>query len=311
MFRQATWIVVAIVLVAGVNCRPADRKAGDEVQPAPSKEAEEKKPEQVKESDLGDRAVPPADSGTGPRAQNEAGEKKAQEEPSHRFGGRGGSGSRKAMLATGGGTKHTERAVTAALVWLAKHQSPDGSWSLHDYAQQCTDKTCAGQSDLSSDAGATALGLLPFLAAGQTHKMKGPYTGHIRKGIDWLIQHQQPDGNLAKGLTQMMYGHGLATIALAETYGLTGDQRGRGGAGGRELHRQRPEPAGRRLRYNPKEPGDTSVFAWQLMALKSADVAGLKVDRSVLVGAGNGSTPWPYTTAPSIPTSPGAVPLHR
>ena len=45
------------------------------------------------------------------------------------FGGRG-SGSRKAMLATGGGTKHTERAVTAALVWLANHQMPDGSWNL-------------------------------------------------------------------------------------------------------------------------------------------------------------------------------------
>ena len=37
------------------------------------------------------------------------------------------------MLATGGGTKHTERAVTAALVWLANHQMSDGSWSLQNF----------------------------------------------------------------------------------------------------------------------------------------------------------------------------------
>ena len=114
------------------------------------------------------------------------------------FGGRG-SGSRKAMLATGGGTKHTERAVTAALVWLANHQMSDGSWSLQHFQHSCTDKTCTGAGDVSADAGATAMGLLPFLAAGQTHKSKGPYKEQFYKGIDWLIRHQQPDGNLAKG----------------------------------------------------------------------------------------------------------------
>ncbi|MEI8372683.1 MAG: hypothetical protein WCJ35_07595, partial [Planctomycetota bacterium] len=71
------------------------------------------------------------------------------------FGGRG-SGSRKAMLATGGGTKHTERAVTAALVWLANHQMPDGGWSLQNFDQRCRsgDKTCTGKGGVSADAGA-------------------------------------------------------------------------------------------------------------------------------------------------------------
>ena len=61
------------------------------------------------------------------------------------FGGRG-SGSRKAMLAHGGGTMHTERAVTAALVWLANHQLSDGSWSLKNYVTRCTDngRSCTG-----------------------------------------------------------------------------------------------------------------------------------------------------------------------
>ena len=125
----------------------------------------------------------------------------------------------------GSTSKHpTQRAVTAALVWLANHQPPDGSWSLQNYTRRCIDKTCTGVGKVPADAGATAMGLLPFLAAGQTHKSKGPYKEHVRRGIHWLIRHQQPDGNLAKGTQQMMYSHGLATIALSEAYGLTGDK---------------------------------------------------------------------------------------
>ena len=45
------------------------------------------------------------------------------------FGGRG-SGSRKACLGSGGGTKQSERAVAAALNWLARHQLPSGGWGL-------------------------------------------------------------------------------------------------------------------------------------------------------------------------------------
>ena len=108
---------------------------------------------------------------------------------------------RKAMLATGGGTKHTERAVTAALVWLANHQMPDGSWSLQNFQHCCRDKTCTGPGSTTADTGATAMGLLPFLAAGQTHKA-GHYKDHIRNGILWLIAHQKPDGDLAAGASQ-------------------------------------------------------------------------------------------------------------
>ena len=123
-----------------------------------------------------------------------------------------------------GGTTSTERAVPAALVWLANHQMPDGSWSLQNYTQRCIDKTCTGEGKGPADAGATAMGLLPFLAAGQTYKSKGPHKEHVCRGIDWLIAHQQPDGNLAKGASQMMYSHDLATIALAGAYELSGDK---------------------------------------------------------------------------------------
>ena len=170
------------------------------------------------------------------------------------------------------------RTAVGALIWLANHQAAGGSWSLHDYTKQCKDKTCTGQSDVSSDAGATALGLLPFFAAGQTQKSRGPYKDHINRGLDWLIRHQQPDGNLAKGSNQMMYGHGLATIALSEAYGLTGDSQV-GQAAQRAVNfilaAQNSKDGG--WRYNPKDPGDTCVLGWQLTALKSAHMAGLKV----------------------------------
>ena len=153
------------------------------------------------------------------------------------------------------------------------------------HADRCTDKTCTGTGEVLADAGATALGLLPFLAAGQTHKSKGPYKEHIRKGLAWLIRHQQPDGNLAKGAVQMMYSHGLATIALSEAYGLTGDREvGMAAQGAVNFILNAQNAADGGWRYNPRDPGDTSVVGWQLMALKSAHMAGLNVGGSVFSG---------------------------
>jgi hypothetical protein len=239
MFRQASLLVGAIVLIAGINYRSCVCKADDAAKTL---------------------------------LHNEAGKPRDQK--------------RASILARSGAKYTAERAVTAGLVWLAKHQLSDGSWSLHDYTKRCTDKTCTGQSDISNDPGATALGLLPFLAAGMTHKSKSPYKEHIGKGIEWLIQHQQPDGNLAKGPSQMMYGHGLATIALSEDYGVSGDKRvgmAAQAAVNFIVAAQNLKDGG--WRYNPGDPGDTSVFGWQLMALKSAKMAGLNVAGRVITNA--------------------------
>ena len=42
------------------------------------------------------------------------------------------------------------------------------------------------------------------------------------------------------------------------------------------------DPAGGGLRYDPRQAGDTSVVGWQIMALKSGQMAYLKVDSTVL-----------------------------
>ena len=122
------------------------------------------------------------------------------------------------------------------------------------------------------------MGLLCYLAAGQTHKTTGPYRRNIEKGLVWLVRHQEQDGNLAKGCVSPMYSHGLATIALCEAFGLSGDRNMGAAAQGAVnyiIAAQNKNDYG--WRYNPGDPGDTSVVGWQVMALKSAHMAGLNV----------------------------------
>ena len=73
-----------------------------------------------------------------------------------------------------------------------------------------------------------------------------------------------------------MYAQGLATLALCEAYGMTRDEHV--GAAARKAvafidRAQNPSTGG--WRYYPGEPGDTSVTGWQVMALKSAQLAGI------------------------------------
>jgi Ca-activated chloride channel family protein len=198
------------------------------------------------------------------------------------FGGRG-SGKRKAMLAQYGGTQHTERAVTGALIWLARHQDrSNGSWSLKDYNRQCRggDVSCAGPGRDGAEAAATACGLLPFLGAGQTHKSKGPYQKTIFDGVNCLIKHQKPDGDLSADAPegQKMLAHALATTALCEAYGLTGDKNvGQAAQAGVRfiIAAQDKKTGGWSAR--PGLPPCTSITVWQLMALTSAKASGLSL----------------------------------
>ena len=197
------------------------------------------------------------------------------------FGGRG-SGSRKALLGSGGGTKQSERAVAAALNWLARHQSPDGSWSLNGYTVRCKDPSCAGGAEAGDrSAAATALALLPFFAAGQTHESDGPYKKTIYAGIAYLIKNQKQDGDLRMG--GAMYDHGLASIVLCECYGMSGDKLvGRAAQAALNFIMEAQDPSGGGWRYEPRTPGDTSVLGWQIMALKSGQMAYLEVNPGVL-----------------------------
>ncbi len=195
--------------------------------------------------------------------------------------GQRGKGHRDAMLGAYGGTRASERAVLAALNWLYRHQTQQGKWSI-DYRSQCKGDICTGPGMSQSDAAATAMGLLPFLAAGQTHKSKGAYQQTVAKGLNWLIKQQKQDGDLAGGCPQPMYAHGLATIALCEAYGMSRDEHvGRAARLAVAFVQRAQNESTGGWRYLPGDAGDTSVFGWQIMALKSAQMAGIPVDSEV------------------------------
>jgi hypothetical protein len=186
---------------------------------------------------------------------------------------RGSAVTRKQMLEAGGGTDASEAAVTLGLRWLVKNQFPDGSWRLDG---NFPDK--GAQNDIAG----TAFGLLPFLAAGKTHKAgkePNPYDKPVERGLMFLVRKQDKrSGNFGGG----MYGHGLATIAVCEAYGLTQDPLLRKSAQSAIGYIVSAQHEAGGWRYAPRQAGDTSVSGWQIMALKSAVLAGIDVPELAL-----------------------------
>ena len=175
-----------------------------------------------------------------------------------------------------GGTSESEAAVARGLVWLARHQSEDGRWRLDEFhtAGECNGECSAH--GVHSDTAGTALGLLPFLGAGQTHQ-RGDYLFVVAKGLRALMDLQKPDGDLRGRGNGNMYAHGQAAIALCEAYALSKDSMLRDPAQKAIDYIVKAQHRGGGWRYSPGEPGDTSVVGWQLMALRSAGMAGLDV----------------------------------
>jgi hypothetical protein len=137
-----------------------------------------------------------------------------------------GLGSGKRMASAGANAEEeTERAVAAALNWLRRHQHDDGSWSLTGFACHCHGESCHGPSDTHDDVLATSLGLLAFLSAGQSHSSEGLYQRPISRSVDWLLAQQSPEGGFASASQSEMTRHHIATLALSECYGMTGDPR--------------------------------------------------------------------------------------
>jgi len=185
---------------------------------------------------------------------------------------RGSAGTRQQLLLNGGGTKESEAAVVAGLKWLKRNQTPDGRWLLDgNFKDRGTANDIAG----------TAFGLLPLLGAGKTHKAAkdNDYDKPVEKALLYLIRKQdRKTGNFGGG----MYAHGLATIAICEAYGLTQDQALRRPAQMAVNYIVRAQHSAGGWRYVPGQAGDTSVVGWQVMALKSAQMAGLDVPEVTL-----------------------------
>jgi len=196
---------------------------------------------------------------------------------------------------TGGGAgrplPRTEEAIELGLHFLARHQLPDGSWTLNDFGvnqpEEVKEEYVDERAAIRSDVAATAMALLAFQGAGYQHK-EGKYVEIVNAALTYLIKNQKKNGDLylpqddESNRSAWLYSHSIATIALCEAYGMTQDP---------ELH----EPAQKALdfiiksqqgdrggwRYSPGYGADTSVTGWMMMALKSGQLSNLDVPDEV------------------------------
>jgi squalene cyclase len=154
------------------------------------------------------------------------------------------------------------KATARALAWLAKQQNSDGSWSEARYPH---------------NPAITAFALLAFLSQGHVPD-QGLYGKELARGVRYLLSCGRDDGYLIGTRGGNMYSHAMATLALAELWGLTGDKRIKPvlkKAIDLIVSSQSPEGG---WRYSPRPFGaDISVTIMQVMALRAAKNAGIHV----------------------------------
>jgi hypothetical protein len=214
------------------------------------------------------------------------------------FGGRSASTkARSKLLAYGGGNKESEAAVALGLEWLAHHQNVKGHWRLGRFNQDARTAplpggrvkpdNCDPLTTRSNDTAGAAFGLLPFLAAGITHrtppeKNQKDYRKAVGLAIKWLQDNQTKSGGNRGFYGGDMYSHALATIAMCEAYALSADASVKLSAQMAIDYLIAAQHNGGGWRYAARSPGDLSVTGWALMALRSGQMAGLKVPKARL-----------------------------
>jgi squalene cyclase len=161
----------------------------------------------------------------------------------------------------------TRKATAKALEWLASQQHADGSW---------------GDGRYPHNTAITSFALLAFLSQGHLPG-QGLYGPEVAKGARFLVAATRSDGYVVGPRGGNMYCHGMATLALAELWGTTGDEEIRPALEKavdlivRTQHREGG------WRYDPAPSGhDISVTIMQVMALRAAKNGGLHVPDATL-----------------------------
>ncbi len=170
-------------------------------------------------------------------------------------------------------TPKTAQAVKRGLDFLAGKQGEDGSFGAGGYGR---------------NVAVVSLGGMAFIANGSTPG-RGPYGRQIDRCLDFILAHTEESGfiNFAASSSHgPMYGHGFATLFLAECYGMSQRQELR-----EKLTRavelivnSQNDEGG--WRYQPvRGDADISVTVCQVMALRAARNAGLHVPRKTFDAA--------------------------
>jgi hypothetical protein len=110
---------------------------------------------------------------------------------------------------------------------------------------------------------------------------RGPYGNNVNQCVDYVLEHTQESGfvNAPEGSSHgPMYGHGFATMFLAEAYGMSprDDLRDKLARAVKLIINTQNDEGG--WRYRPvKGEADISVTICQIMALRAARNAGIYV----------------------------------
>lgn len=192
---------------------------------------------------------------------------------------------RKKAAIENGATNASELAVARGLKWISEHQYANGGWNFdHRFAPQCQSKCKNPGGYTKAINGATAMALLPFLGSGITHKDgEKKYRLTVYRGLNFMLSRIQPNGSFhyREMDTGTMYSHGLATLCLAEAYGMTGDPiLKEPSQKAIDFIVSTQDPGGGGWRYQPRQRGDTTVTAMQLSALKTGYLAYQKVPQA-------------------------------
>ncbi len=164
-------------------------------------------------------------------------------------------------------TPVTQRAIDRGLAHLAKRQFARGR-----------NKGAFGTAGYSGGVAVCGLGGLAFMCGGSPPG-EGPYGEHVDRCIDFIVRCMRPDGYISAPRGQdQMYGHGFATLFLAQAYGMSHRR-----DVGQKLRKAvkliiaTQNDAGG-WRYSPrKSDADLSITICQVMALRAAADAGVDV----------------------------------
>lgn len=179
-------------------------------------------------------------------------------------------------------SRESRGAIDLGLEFLARVQMDDGSWRFSDL--RGVELLADARATQRADAAATGLVLLAFLGAGHDH-YDGRYQHVVRDGLGFLTRIQQDRGNFfwddsaPEGQITRFYSHGIATLALCEALGMTGDEELRTPAQhALNYLAGSQDPARNAWRYLPGVNSDAAATGWQLAALQAGQLAGLRVE---------------------------------
>ncbi len=239
-------MLAALLLAATASAAPVDPPAdvlgGDEGAPAVATEPQPPPPEEGAEPALPDIPVEAPDP-NGTGAQNNPTE--------------------------GELTVALQDSVSRGFIYLRAHQNADGSFGRGRYGKH---------------VGITALCALAYMSDGNVPG-RGEYGEQVAGALQFVLDHATETGLLAaEGSHGPMYGHGFATLFLGEIYGMNpADKRVRDAlVKAVDLIEGTQNDEGG-WRYNPVPyDADISVTICQIMALRSARNAGIKVPKQVI-----------------------------